>query len=275
MRSNTFIKLGLIGLSVILNYLALDCYSQAKGNLTFTTSLTQHNGSYGNSHVVAVWIEDSSNSFVKTNLRMAMTNHTINNHLPVWKNVSGLDVTDAITGATLRSYSSPVSISWDGTNVSGTIVKDGLYSVWIEESWDEGSSGTSSNSVSFTKSTKNMHLSPANTANFTSISLDWISSDTSSTSIKNPVVQNDIGIYPNPSNGLFYADFKTLVNITAIEMTNIKGQIVYSEKINKAVLGVRHFNFQNYASGTYFLNFMVENGKNVLRYNIVLNTKKN
>jgi len=250
-------------------------YSQSKGTLTFSTTLAPHNGSYGNNHVVAIWIEDSTNAFVKTNLRMAMTSHTINNHLPVWKNISGLNVVDATTGATLRTYSSPISITWNGTNVLGSVVKDGTYSVWIEESWDEGTTGTSTTSVPFAKGTKSVHLSPANTSNFSSTTLDWVSLDTSSTTGINLVGQNNIEIYPNPSNGLIYADFKTLVNVTDIEMTNIKGQIVFLEKINKAVFGLRTFNFQNFSNGIYFLKFRVENGRNVLSYKVVLNTKKN
>jgi len=107
--------------------------------MTFVVNPVSHSGSYGSSHVVAIWIENSSGTFVKTLLRRANTSHTINNHLPVWKANSNLNVVDATTGATLKSYN-PITVTWNATNVSAAVVADGNYSVWVECSWDEGSS---------------------------------------------------------------------------------------------------------------------------------------
>ena len=119
--------------------LTLNCIvlsAQTNGSLTFTFSTTSHSGKYGSSHAFAVWIENNSAAFVITNLRQSKNSHVINSHLATWKAKSNLNVVDATIGATLTSYSAPITISWNGKDVSQTIVPDGDYTIWIEESWD-------------------------------------------------------------------------------------------------------------------------------------------
>ena len=256
--------------SILSIVAGINSYGQTNGLLTFSFTTTAHNGRYGSEHVVAVWIQDASNAFVKTNLRMANTNHTINNHLTVWKSKSNLNVVDAITGATYSSYSSPISITWNGTDVSGKVVNDGTYSVWIEESWDEGSSGTSSTSFSFTKSSNQISLTPANTANFTNITLNWTPSAATSILEKDKIKQNDILVYPNPTSDAVNVEFKTLYNVKDISISNCNGQQIHLEKIDKALLGTKSYSLKKYSAGIYFINVSLENSKETLHYKVIV-----
>ena len=243
--------------------------SQTPGTLKFSATLTSHNGRYGSSHVVAVWIEDNSGNFVKTRLRMANTNHTINNHLQVWKANSKLNVTDATTGATLRSYSSPLTVAWDGTDVSGNVVADGTYKLFIEESWDEGSSGTSSSSVSFTKDTTSQNLSPANTANFTNMSLSWTPGNVSAIT-EVGLNDNELKIYPNPSNGTVFISSSVLTDISLIEVRNISGSLVENYRIDKNIVGTKELDLTSFPKGVYFISVYSEDERTVLTKKIIL-----
>jgi len=108
-------------------------------------------------------------------------------------------------------------------------VTDGIFSVWIEETWDDGSSKTSVTSVSFTKSSTEEHLTPANTTNFTNMTLNWVPSSSTSI-IPNKQLIDNISIYPNPSTGLVNINFNDLTNISVIKVQNSNGTIVLENK---------------------------------------------
>lgn len=235
-------------------------FSQTTGMLTFTVTPTSHNGSYGSKHVVAIWIQDASGNFVKTSLRMASKSHTINNHLNRWKSKSSLNVVDAVTGSTLSSYSTPLSVTWNATNVSGTTVADGTYSVWIEESWDEGSSGTNVTSISFTKGNASVHVTPANTANFANMTLDWVPASTP-TIVENINLNKSVFVYPNPSAGIVNINFDELTNVSAINIYNNAGNMVLESKINKALIGCKQIDMIKLKDGVYFVTISYINNK--------------
>ncbi|MBI5541748.1 MAG: DUF2271 domain-containing protein [Bacteroidia bacterium] len=147
--------------------------AQTPGTLTFSVNLTSHNGSYGLDHYCAIWLENSSNTFVKTKLKRA-DGHGTNSHLLVWKASSASNVVDATTGASLTNYTTPMTISWNGTDVAGNVVPDGTYNVRVEFTWQHGTTSTTNTTVSFTKGPASVHLTPANQTEYTNMVLDWI-----------------------------------------------------------------------------------------------------
>ena len=195
--------------------------AQTAGNLSFGVNLTSHNGSYGLEHVSAIWIENVSRTFVKTKYRMA-SGHTLNSHLPVWKAKSGLNVVDATAGATLYSYSA-ISINWNATNVSATLVPDGVYRVYVEFTWGEGTNHDTT-SIVFTKGPSAVHLTPPNKTNFTAMSLDWVPSNVG---IEDNTSNTLFSIYPNPVNSQSVIKYSVseLSDVT-ISMFDINGKLV-------------------------------------------------
>ncbi|MBI5541974.1 MAG: DUF2271 domain-containing protein [Bacteroidia bacterium] len=154
-------------------FLTSGIYAQTPGTLTFTVNLTSHSGSYGTDHYVVLWIENGSNTFVKTKLKRADTHATgTHNHLPLWKASSALNVVDATTGASLSSYGTPLSFTWNATDVAGALVADGTYKVRVEFTWST-TTNTANTTVAFTKGASAVHLTPADEANFTGMVLDW------------------------------------------------------------------------------------------------------
>lgn len=171
--------------------------AQTPGTLTFTVTPTSHSASYGLDHYLVIWIENSSNVFVKTKLKRADSHATgSHNHLPLWKASSALNVVDATTGASLTSYGTPSAITWNATNVAGTVVADGTYNVRVEFTWGT-TTNTANTTVSFNKGTSAVHLTPADVAGlFTGMVLDWVPS------VAAPVASfsaNNTSICPNGS----------------------------------------------------------------------------
>ena len=115
------------------------------GKMSATLSTSTYSGRYSPRHILAVWVINSSGAFVKS-LNVYGNNYM--SYLTNWKSASSSNKTDATTGATLSSHGS-VSCSWNGTNVSGTVVPDGTYKLCME--FTENDATGQFASYSFTK----------------------------------------------------------------------------------------------------------------------------
>jgi hypothetical protein len=125
-------------------------------------------GNYTPRNVVAIWVENSAGTFVKTLTVYAQAREYDLTH---WSASSGGNKVDAITGATQNSFGT-IKANWNGTDTSGKVVADGTYKVCMELT-DKSSTGNFS-SFQFTKGTATATLTPANVQSFSSISLKWI-----------------------------------------------------------------------------------------------------
>ncbi len=165
------------------------------GTATFTVKTISNNTGYSPKHVLAIWIKDSQGNFVKSCKVMA---NTRKQHLVKWKNNSGGNTTNAITGATLSTHQTH-TITWDGKDYSGNLMADGVYQVWAEYTSQNSASGQPAGpymSVEFTKSTSSLHLTPANLTYFSNIVLDWVPDGVG---VEEAIAWNsNISVFPNP-----------------------------------------------------------------------------
>lgn len=253
------------GLLILSLLIAGNAKAQTAGIFTFTINPVAHNGSYGAKHVIAIWVENSIGTFVKTKLRQSSSS-TID-HLATWTTKSASNVVDATTGATLTSYS-PLTVIWDGTNVSKVVVADGDYKIWIEMAWDN--SKTTDKTVTsfvFTKGSAEVHLKPVNTSLFTAIALDWVPT---ATGVDNQSQSKNVSVFPNPSKGLVNIDFKVLESDCQIQVANSVGDILSEVKVAKGFSGVKTIDLSNHANGIYLINILHANKKYNLNYKIIL-----
>jgi hypothetical protein len=221
--------------------------AQTAGTLSFTYTPVAHTGSWGLKHVLAVWIQDSTGTFIRTKFRY--WGNGTNDHLPIWKTNSNQNITDAITGATLTSYTTR-SLTWDGTNLSGTLLPDGVYKVTIEECWSHGTSKVTK-SFYFTKNGTVSHLTPADDADFINVLLDWIPSTTGTGPVINP---SSFTVFPNPAHDKITIDFNKNTSPCNIYIVNSSGQIVYDEKGNNTCPGSKSIDLSSLENGIYFVN---------------------
>lgn len=244
----------------------LTSLAQTDGTLTFSFNQPTPTNPTGSKNVIAVWIENGSGTFIKT--KMKYTNSETE-HIPTWTTKSAQNVTDATTGSTRTSTTSPTafgtkSITWNGKNVGGTTVADGIYKVWIESAWQNSAPANQHNAIisfSFTKGATSVHLTPTGDTYFNTITLDWVPA-TTSIEIESEIPA--LVAYPNPTSGILNIDYYKATNIQII---NILGSVVYNEKTDN-LSGDKTIDMRNFSEGIYFINVM--NGNKSTKYKVIL-----
>lgn len=264
MKKNIILNLSSLALVV---FSSTTLVAQTVGTLTFSFTPVAHSPCYQyTKSVMAVWIQTNAGAFVKTKIRYCCDTTQISStydHLPTWSvNAGGTaangalgNTTDATTGATLPGFT-PKTLVWDGKNVNGklngVIVADGIYKVTIQETWNHGSSATVTRSFTFTKGPNPDHQTPANDANFTGITLDWMPGSSTDINEINSEIP-EITVTPNPGTGIFNVDFK---KASYIKIINMMGVVVYEKKIEQASAGTSSIDLSNFANGIYILHVL-------------------
>lgn len=195
--------------------------AQTQGTLTVTTTTSSTGGEYAPSNIVAVWVVNSNGQFVKTLLRYA--NARIQ-YLTNWNaSTSTRNVVDAITGSTQNSHASRTS-TWNGTNVSGVVVADGVYTLKMELT-DKNSTGNLG-TFTFTKGPAAQTLTPANVPSFSNISIRWVPS--APTDLPDVELSELYSVYPNPTNSTIFVSGP---EIQEIEVYTISGKRILKTKL--------------------------------------------
>jgi len=245
--------------------------------MIFTVTTQSYGGTYAPKHCLAIWITDNNNVFKKT-LKLAASTYKV--HLVKWNQMSGGNVTDAITGATLTSHTTH-TVVWNGKDKNGTIQPDGTYKVYIE--FTENNSAQSSipdgpwTAFTFTKGITQTQ-NPANvnyTYNNTSkLVYKSITIQTFGTSgIDEMLNGGNVSIYPNPTSE--EAQIRVSIpNDTKLSVTiyNMDGKIVHQFP-SKVYEGGEHIFFwypqaENAKPGIYFVK--VASGLKYVTYKLIV-----
>lgn len=185
------------------------------GTLTFTVKSITNNSTYSPKNVFAIWIKDSAGNFVKSIKVMAATRKQ---HLVKWKASSGGNTVDATTGSTLSNHQTH-TVTWNCTDVNGSIVPDGRYTICVEyTSTNSASNGNQGPfvTVDFHKTTSAEHVAPANATYYQNIVADWVPAPAG---VNTPEQASKImQVYPNPFSGLVHFNLNTPV-ISQVELS--------------------------------------------------------
>jgi hypothetical protein len=244
--------------------------AQTTGTVSLAFSQTPHTSYQGTKNVMAVWIETSTGTFIKTRARNA--GGGTSDHLAVWAVKAGgsagncmaanCNVLGATTGATLSNFGNR-NFSWDGTDASGNVVPDGTYKIIVESTWNHGSAATTTRAYTFVKGPAQDVQTPASDANFTNITLAW---NPASSGLVDKTPEMVVTVQPNPSaNGVFNVEFNYATRISA---TNLAGEEVYAEDVKMNEVS-KEVNLSKMSSGVYFI--CVTNGSTVSKHKIVIN----
>ena len=241
---------GLTGIILLLFFFTTtgDIFSQTSGTFSFSVTTTAPSGSYGTENLLAIWIENSATAFIKTKIKYLSGEL---DHMTTWVGKSGQNVVDATTGPT-RTGHGTVTFLWNGTAVNGTLVPDGTYNVWLEMAWDKltaPNNGKAVNSFSFTKGASVFNSTPASTANFLSLALNWTPL---TTGVEGMLESKDINVYPNPTSGIINLDFKNPGKECLIKIINEAGKIEYTEKISDVQAGTKTLDLSRLQNGSYY-----------------------
>jgi hypothetical protein len=244
--------------------------AQTTGTLTLAFSQTPHTSYQGTKNVMAVWIESSTGTFVKTRARNA--GGGTSDHLAVWAVKAGgsagncmaanCNVLGATTGATLSNFGNR-NFSWDGTDASGNVVPDGTYKIIVDSTWNHGSAATTTRTYTFVKGAAQDVQTPASDANFTNISLAW---NPAGSGLVEKTPEMLVSIQPNPSaNGIFNVEFNYATRISAM---NLAGEEVYAVDVKMNEVS-KDVDLSSLTSGVYFI--CVTNGSAVSKNKVVIN----
>src|SRR5512143_2180509 len=116
-------------------------------SLSVTVTTTPAGGPYAPKNVVAIWIEDSAGTFVKTIDRWSATR---TQYLLGWRAKAGTADVDAVSGATRPNHNTPLTMTWDLKDRAGTIVPDGTYTIRMEVADSDATSTAQNNEGTFT-----------------------------------------------------------------------------------------------------------------------------
>lgn len=229
---------------------------------TFTLSLnTTSTGGYSPKHLIAIWIENNSPNFVKTKLMQSSDGNL--DHLGQWTSRTGSNTVDAITGATLSTHGN-VTVVWNGTDVNGTVVADGIYTVWVEMAWGSSlTTGKTYTTFTFTKGASTFHSAPADLTNFTGITLDWVPGI--ATAIEKIAETSNVVLFPNPTSGLLNIKFRNDHVASRVRIFNDSGMLVYDESVSKLSGADKKIDISNLPSGVYLVSFDFDFGFETIR----------
>jgi hypothetical protein len=150
----------------------MDAPAAASGLTITATTQPTATGTFAPNHVVAVWIQDSGGAFVKTIDRWAATRKS---DLVGWIAKAGSADADAVSGATIQSHATPLTITWDLKNKSGTVVPDGTYTIRMELA-DSNTTSTANNNegtFTFVKGSAPQTQSALSNGKFTNVTIDF------------------------------------------------------------------------------------------------------
>lgn len=146
---------------------ASGCGSEtALSGLRIVVRTTPFGGRYQPKNIGAIWIETSTGAFVKTVKRWANRRRQ---YLTTFNSVTGQDLTDAISGATLTSHITH-DVTWNLTDRSRCEVPAGDYRVAMELTDRDGPGAVAR--FPFHKGTAAATSHPAETAQFHDLTLD-------------------------------------------------------------------------------------------------------
>lgn len=245
-------KNGIFILALLLAAM-INSSAQTSGQLNFNVTTIANGKKYSPKHVLAIWIESESGTYIKT---LKLNAAKRKQYLYSWIASSSQNSTDAITGATLSSHTTH-NVSWDGTNTDGVLVDDGNYKVIIEYT-SEHAQGPKA-SFAFNKSNSQVSLQPSNETYFNNISLSFTPSGATGISSFNTNVNESLVLYPNPVSNQLSIEFnaekvekKISIALYDANMRLIK--LFFNGQVNQ---GLNKYSFDlpsaNLVSGNYFI----------------------
>jgi len=120
--------------------------NEDSGPLTITATTTDNGGEYAPHNAVAVWIEKADGTFVKTIQRWSSSR---TGFLIAWGQKAGTGDADAVSGATRRDHTKPLTIHWSLRDRMQQIVPDGTYTIRMEMADTNAISATDNHQATF------------------------------------------------------------------------------------------------------------------------------
>lgn len=220
------------------------------GTVSVTVTSKPNGKDFSPKHVLAIWVEDNTDAFVKT---LKLRADKRKQYLYTWNSKSAGDVTDATTGATLSAHTMH-SVLWDCTNTAGEVVGDGDYKIMIEYTSEHKQGPLAS--IDFIKSGDLFSVQPKDETFFTD--MDVVFTPESSSGLVQESLANQLSVYPVPATNRCFIDF-SLAGRKNMELRVYSADMKLVEELWKGDLEAGKHSFSwdiegsNSAPGSYFI----------------------
>lgn len=211
-----------------------------EGQLTVSATTSQTSTpEYAPKHILAIYIVDSQNKFVKTLLAYAGERKQ---YLTNWKNVttvagSAYNTVDAVTGATKTSHATR-SCTWNGKDRLGASLADGTYTLHMELTDNDGVKHNRA-SFTFTKGPTAATLTPATTSGYSNISISWRPVNTA---VDN-VTDDNVKVHRNQEGTQLIVEAP---GFRYAELFDLNGRLLFTSKVPS-------FNISTLPKGNYMV----------------------
>jgi hypothetical protein len=135
-------------------------------SLLTTPNTMSFGRTYSPNNYGALWVSDASGAFIRT-FELWAGRHI--NDLAQWRNQTGSNKVDAVSGATLHSHETH-TVSWDCTDLDGEVLPEGSYLFHAEMT--EGGQGPYLE-IPFDIGTESLDMAPGDQNGFMSIHLTY------------------------------------------------------------------------------------------------------
>jgi len=145
----------------------------AFGQLTVTAVTKTNSGPYSPRNVVVMWIQNSSNQFVKTiHLRSASRTRYLYNWVgkSAWNSSTGYQTVDGWSGATRSNHTGSLTGVWDLTDFNHLSVPNGTYQFWCEFTEANGQGPYFSGSIVIDSQAKSVNV----TSQYITLQADFV-----------------------------------------------------------------------------------------------------
>ena len=196
-------------------------------------------------NIVAIWVSNSTNGFVKTLLGSKSAEYK--SDLKNWFTATTLfgsvyNSVDAVTSATYYAHAER-SGTWNGTNASKVLVADGTYKVHFEMA--DNSNSRNYVAFTFTKGPNSDIQTPAASSGFSGISIKWLPLGTGLDETQVPALYK---IYPNPVKDLITVPG---FGVKSLEIYTLSGSQIMNSVDNQIYT-------VNLPKGVYLLNVITD-----------------
>ena len=141
-------------------------------SVRITATTTTKGDQFAPANVVAVWIEDSAGTFVKTIDRWSAVR---TQYLLEWNTAAGPGDVDSVSGASRTNHTTPLSIQWKLKGADQVEVPDGTYTIRMESTESNATSPADCNEATFTfvKGAAPQSQTGLSNGGFTNVSIDF------------------------------------------------------------------------------------------------------
>jgi hypothetical protein len=222
--------------------------AQTTGTLAVSTNTSPTSSPDYTANILAIWVEDSNGKFVSSVLVYAIARIA---DLTTWDAVSGRNVVNATTGATLKAHGTR-TCTWNGKDFNKMLAADGNYVLKMELTDNSGGVISNKASFPFVKGASVQSQTALSQNGFTAVSIVWTPAGTSISDVE---LSEKYQIYPSPTKSNIFVNG---YDIKSIDIVTQSGQLLFTST-------QQNINLSSLSNGVYLVSITTNSGEVIVK----------